>query len=48
LDDVASIAGYVTARSGKRIAVVAMINHPKANEARTAFDQLLLWVYEHY
>jgi D-alanyl-D-alanine carboxypeptidase/D-alanyl-D-alanine-endopeptidase (penicillin-binding protein 4) len=48
LDDVASIAGYVTARSGKRIAVVAMINHPKANEARAAFDQLLLWVYEHY
>ncbi len=48
LDDVASVAGYVTARSGKRIAVVAMINHPKANEARAAFDQLLLWVYEHY
>jgi hypothetical protein len=24
------------------------MNHPKANEARTAFDQLLLWVYEHY
>ncbi|MBU3708371.1 MAG: D-alanyl-D-alanine carboxypeptidase/D-alanyl-D-alanine-endopeptidase [Burkholderiaceae bacterium] len=48
LDDVASIAGYVTARSGKRIAVVAMINHPKANEARAAFDQLLLWVFERY
>jgi len=48
LDDVASIAGYVTARSGKRLAVVAMINHPKANEARPAFDQLLTWVYEHY
>ena len=48
LDDVASIAGYVTARSGKRLAVVAMINHAKANEARAAFDQLLLWVYEHY
>ena len=48
LDDVASIAGYVTARSGKRLAVVAMINHPKANEARAAFDQLLQWVYEHH
>ena len=48
LDDVASIAGYVTARSGKRLAVVAMINHAKANEARAAFDQLLLWVYENY
>ena len=48
LDDVASIAGYVTARSGKRLAVVAMINHAKANEARAAFDQLLLWVYDNY
>lgn len=48
LDDVASIAGYVTARSGKRLAVVAMINHARANEARASFDQLLLWVYEHY
>lgn len=48
LDDVASIAGYVTARSGKRIAVVCIINHPKANEARAAFDSLLSWVYESY
>ena len=48
LDDVASIAGYVTTRSGKRIAVVCIINHPKANESRAAFDSLLLWVYEAY
>ncbi len=48
LDDVASIAGYVTARSGKRIAVVCIINHPKANDARAAFDSLLAWIYETY
>jgi D-alanyl-D-alanine carboxypeptidase/D-alanyl-D-alanine-endopeptidase (penicillin-binding protein 4) len=48
LDDVASIAGYVTARSGKRIAVVCIINHPKANDARAAFDSLLVWIYETY
>ena len=48
LDDVASIAGYVTARSGKRFAVVCIINHPKANDARAAFDQLLTWVYDNY
>ncbi len=48
LDDVASIAGYVTARSGKRIAVVCIINHPKANDARAAFDSLLAWVYDTY
>lgn len=48
LDDVASIAGYVSARSGKRIAVVCIINHPKANDARAAFDSLLAWIYENY
>lgn len=48
LDDVASIAGYVTARSGRRIAVVCMINHPNANDARAAFDRLLAWVWETY
>lgn len=48
LDDVASIAGYVTARSGKRIAVVCIINHPKANDARAAFDALISWAYENY
>ncbi|MCM0045040.1 MAG: D-alanyl-D-alanine carboxypeptidase/D-alanyl-D-alanine-endopeptidase [Burkholderiaceae bacterium] len=48
LADVASIAGYVTAASGRRIAVVALINHPKANEARAAFDRLLAWVYASY
>lgn len=48
LADVASIAGYVTAASGRRMVVVALINHPKANEARAAFDRLLERVYADY
>lgn len=48
LAGVASIAGYVTAASGRRMVVVALINHPKANEARAAFDRLLERVYADY
>lgn len=48
LADVSAIAGYVTARSGRRIAVVSMINHPQANAARGAFDELLVWVWENH
>lgn len=46
LAGVASMAGYVTAKSGRRVLVVCMVNHPNAAEAREAFDQLLQWVYE--
>ena len=48
LGDVASIAGYVSAKSGRRIVVVCMINHPNANEARAGFDRLLEWIYDNY
>lgn len=48
LADVASIAGYVTARSGRRIVVVCLVNHPRAADARAAFDALLDWVYRTY
>jgi len=48
LNDVASIAGYVKAKSGRWISVVCMINHPEANSARTSFNELLEWIYEHY
>lgn len=48
LAGVASIAGYVTAASGRRMVVVALINHPKANDARAAFDRLLERVYADY
>jgi len=44
LRDVAGIAGYVLANSGRRYAVVAIANHPNANAARTAFDALLQWI----
>lgn len=48
LADVASMAGYVTAKSGRRIIVVCMVNHPNAGAARAGFDQLLEWIYERY
>ena len=43
LRDVAGIAGYVLAASGRRYAVVAIANHANANAARPAFDALLQW-----
>ena len=46
LVDVAGIAGYVTARSGKRFIIVCMINHANADKLRGAMDTLLQWVYE--
>ena len=48
LNEVASIAGYVKAKSGRWISVVCMINHAEANLARTSFNDLLEWIYEHY
>jgi D-alanyl-D-alanine carboxypeptidase/D-alanyl-D-alanine-endopeptidase (penicillin-binding protein 4) len=48
LADVASIAGYVTAASGRRLVVVALINHPNASAARAAFDRLLDRVHASY
>ncbi len=48
LAGVASIAGYVTAASGRRVIVVCMINHANANDARGAFESLLDWVYVTY
>lgn len=44
LKDVIAIAGYVTAASGTRYRVVAMINHPNAPNARPVFEALLNWV----
>jgi D-alanyl-D-alanine carboxypeptidase/D-alanyl-D-alanine-endopeptidase (penicillin-binding protein 4) len=43
LRDVAGIAGYVLANSGRRYAVVAIANHANANAARPAFDALVQW-----
>ncbi len=43
LADVAAIAGYVHAANGRRLVLVAVINHPNANAARGAFEALLSW-----
>ena len=43
LRDVAAVAGYVHAASGKRYVLVAIANHPNANAARPAIDALLNW-----
>lgn len=44
LRDVAAIAGYVHAGSGRRYVLVALVNHPNAGASRAAFDTLLDWV----
>ena len=43
LRDVAAVAGYATGRSGRRYAVVGLINHPNAPAARPALDALVEW-----
>jgi D-alanyl-D-alanine carboxypeptidase/D-alanyl-D-alanine-endopeptidase (penicillin-binding protein 4) len=43
LRDVAGVAGYVLGASGRRMVLVAVINHPNANAARPAFDALVQW-----
>jgi D-alanyl-D-alanine carboxypeptidase/D-alanyl-D-alanine-endopeptidase (penicillin-binding protein 4) len=46
LDEVRAIAGYVLAASGKRYAVVCLVNHRNAPAAQEANDLLLQWVYD--
>ena len=46
LDGVKTIAGYVLGKSGKRLAVVFLINHANAGEADVAQDALLQWAYQ--
>jgi D-alanyl-D-alanine carboxypeptidase/D-alanyl-D-alanine-endopeptidase (penicillin-binding protein 4) len=43
LRDVAAVAGYVHAASGKRYVLVAIANHPNAVAARPAIDALIEW-----
>jgi D-alanyl-D-alanine carboxypeptidase/D-alanyl-D-alanine-endopeptidase (penicillin-binding protein 4) len=43
LADVVALAGYVDAADGKRLVLVAMVNHPNANAARPALDALVEW-----
>jgi len=46
LRDVAGIAGYVLAASGRRYVLVALINHPNALAARGALDALVQWTHD--
>ena len=43
LRDVAGIAGYVDAANGKRLILVAVLNHSNAQAARSALDLLVDW-----
>ncbi|MDD5297192.1 MAG: D-alanyl-D-alanine carboxypeptidase/D-alanyl-D-alanine-endopeptidase [Rhodocyclaceae bacterium] len=45
LANVKTIAGYVTAKNGRRYAVVFLANHANAAAARPAQDALLQWVW---
>jgi D-alanyl-D-alanine carboxypeptidase/D-alanyl-D-alanine-endopeptidase (penicillin-binding protein 4) len=46
LRDVAGVAGYVLAASGRRYVLVALVNHPNANAARPALDALVQWAID--
>ena len=46
LDDVVSVAGIVQGWSGRRYAMVAVVNDPQAERARGALQALLQWVTE--
>lgn len=43
LRDVVGVAGYVLADSGKRYVLVAIVNDPRASEARPVLDALIRW-----
>jgi D-alanyl-D-alanine carboxypeptidase/D-alanyl-D-alanine-endopeptidase (penicillin-binding protein 4) len=43
LRDVAGVAGYVLSASGRRYVVVAIVNHPQAQQARGAMEALVQW-----
>lgn len=46
LRDVMALAGYVLGESGRRYALVAVVNHPDAGAARPALDALVRWCAE--
>ena len=43
LNEATALAGYVHAPSGRRLVVVAVVNHPNASAARPALDALVDW-----
>ena len=46
LRDTAGVAGYVLAASGRRYALVAIVNHAQASAARPVLDALVQWAAE--
>ncbi len=46
LRDVWGLAGYLLDAKGRRLVVVALINHPQAHRGREAMDTLLRWASE--
>lgn len=46
LSDARAMAGYVLDRRGRRMVVVALVNHPAAPQAQEALDALLRWTYD--
>ncbi|MDP3609032.1 MAG: D-alanyl-D-alanine carboxypeptidase/D-alanyl-D-alanine-endopeptidase [Methylophilus sp.] len=47
INGVSAIAGYMLDLQHRRYAVVMLVNHPKASQARQAQDKLIEWVYQH-
>ena len=43
LRDVAAVAGYAYGMSGRKYAVIGLVNHPNAGATRPALDRLLEW-----
>ena len=46
LQNVRGIAGYVLAASGRRYAVVSIVNGSAAHKSQTLHNQLLTWIYD--
>ncbi|MEN6587068.1 MAG: D-alanyl-D-alanine carboxypeptidase/D-alanyl-D-alanine-endopeptidase [Sulfuricella sp.] len=45
LEGVRTVAGYVFDEQGRRMVVVAMVNHPRAAAAKPVLDAVLQWVH---
>ena len=43
LRDVIGVAGYVLSNNGRRYVLVAIVNHPQAQQARAVLDALVQW-----
>lgn len=46
LEGVKTLAGYILDHRGRRLAVVAFVNSPRAGASEAALDALLDWVYQ--